>query len=133
MEPHLSYEQVDGVHIFTWHNANRRAIDAWLDHMTTIMERDGQLGMLILDFSAITLPPVRYASQRIRAWMMRFPDVPHTVVAVVYASQAVPFLIVARSYASTLGRGRDTSLEFFPDTDAQEVWGWLQSQAAASR
>lgn len=132
MESPLLYEQQDDVHIFTWHVANRQAVDTWLGWMSDLMRRDGQLGRIIIDFSCVSLPPVSYLARAVRAWMQSFPSVPHTQIAIVYAENEVAFLILGRSYAMTLSRGRDVSLKFFPDNEAEAVWEWLEAGSVAS-
>ncbi|MEO1647020.1 MAG: hypothetical protein AAFR67_17665 [Chloroflexota bacterium] len=132
MNSHLSYEQQEGIHIFVWYSANRRAVDSWLGWMSKLVERDGQLGSIIIDFSGIPLPPISYMARAVRAWMQQYPTVPYTQIAVIYAETEVAFLILGRSYAMTLSRGRDVSLKFFQDSDADQVWQWLNAGSAAS-
>jgi|GEM_PF-6239178 len=126
MTKHLEYLEEDGIHIFKWYSANRRAVDTWIQWMNHIMIRDGHMGHILMDFSESELPPVRYMSLQIRRWLTRHvPPEKASKVAVVYPQGNMPFLIVSRSYSATLGRGRPTNIAFFAGDQVDDAYDWL--------
>ena len=129
MEKHLEYSEEDGIHKFTWKSVNRRAVDTWLKWMTHIRLRESPPAYILLDFSEISLPPVRYLAMQVRHWLTRHQSSGQgTSVAVIYSPSNMPFLIVARSYSVTLQRGRQTKLEFFTSDEMDAAHDWLQAQ-----
>ncbi len=126
MKEDLVYIEEDGIHKFTWKSANRRSVDAWLNWMTQIRVCANQPDYILLDFSEIGLPPVRYLAMQVRRWMSRHrASQQGTTIAIVYSPNNMPFLIVARSYTATLRRGRQTKLEFFPSDNMDAAYEWL--------
>lgn len=126
MTKQLDYLEEQGIHIFKWNVANRRAVDSWIRWMNHIMIRDGHMGYILMDFSDAELPPIRYLSLQVRRWLIRhLPPQKASAVAIIYPQGNMPFLIVARSYSATLGRGRPVSLEFFSSDYKDEAYNWL--------
>lgn len=122
----LDYHEQNNIHMFTWKSVNRRAVDLWMTWLTHIMIRDGSIGYMLLDFSEISLPPVRYMSMQVRRWLTQHPPPKRkSVVAVVYPMGNMPFLIVARSYITTLSRGRPVSVQIFSADEKLTAYQWL--------
>lgn len=126
MSKHVTYSQKDDIHILRWHSANQESVDSWLKWMSRIRAYEGRLGHILIDFSQVELPPVRYMSMQVRRWLTQHvPTKPGATIAVVYPASQMPFLIVARSYSMTLRRGRPVKLEFFSSDEMDDAYQWL--------
>lgn len=125
MDKHVEYIQKGDIHTLRWKTANRQTVDDWLKWMTRLRNEE-KFGHILIDFSEVELPPVRYLAMQVRNWLRQNVAAdPGATIAVVYPVSQMPFLIVARSYSVTLQRGRPVKLQFFSSDEMDAAYDWL--------
>lgn len=129
MNDDLSYENRDGVHIFTWHKSSYESVDKWLDILRQVALEDETVGYMLLDLSDSGLLPIRYVMKEAYKWLKEHPQEREGCNALVFRSGDA-ILPALRALSLTLMVGRDAKVRFFSKEDYDKALAWLQEEKA---
>lgn len=119
----LHITRKDDLHIFTFRQPTRRAIDEWVRYLDVIHDQTPPTatGRYLLDYRLNGLPPIAYAAQTARNWMLAHPGTNFSYVA--FLHQSIVMMTMVDNVVRLLPGKERIGLRFF--TDEAEALDWL--------
>jgi hypothetical protein len=119
----------NGIYQIVMHESSRRAVDAWLIHMTDLMyklylEGNNTYAPVLLDIREPGMMPVAYATHAVQLWAEAYPNPPLIDIAIVYRYGLLAHLAVTFAH---LSRQRD-GVRLFHKGRYNEAVYWLESR-----
>ncbi|MFW5747991.1 MAG: hypothetical protein ACOCYT_00100 [Chloroflexota bacterium] len=127
-DPHLTYRQLDGsIHSFTFHRANRKALDAFGVKLAEIFAQHppDECILFYVDLRPDGLPPVTYSLRTLRRIFGEIGKPPTIFAAYLYESSLIMSLL--GSFMDTLRLGATRRL-FHGDKDDEAIEWLLEMQ-----
>lgn len=127
MNADLSYENKDHIHIFIWHKSTREVVDLFIEQLDEIMQTEGTITYLLIDFVESGLPPSRYTVQAVNNWRRQYLTDEEAFTAIVYKASSTTLMIL-RALVPIMTRQSHSTVHFFSQDERDNALAWLQEE-----
>ncbi len=124
-----NYRTETGVHEFVFHQANRAAVDDWLDYMNQIYDGKTQQDKIyfLLDLRQSGSLPMTYSSSKGLQWMKALKVHPKVRLAMINKPEETILTALFDRLLQTMRLGHLKSANFYGDADDKAL-EWLLEQ-----